>query len=65
MAKSEGGGLGYGPLCDTVSRPDINYALPPIIATKIGCADMPRGAPMPLLPLLFIYLLCHIYLGVP
>ncbi len=45
MAKSEGRGLGYGPPCDTVSRPDIT--LPRII----GCADMPRGAVMPLLPL--------------
>ena len=28
MAKSEGRGLGYGPPCDTVSRPDISPSLP-------------------------------------
>ena len=45
MAKSEGRGLGYGPPCNTVSRPDIT-PLPRII----GCADMPGGAAMPRLP---------------
>ena len=45
MSRSEGRCLGYGPPCDSFNA--RYYALPPII----GCADMPRGAAIPRLPL--------------
>ena len=46
MAKSEGRDLGYGPPCDSFKA--RYHALPRII----GCADMPRRADKPLLPIL-------------